>query len=85
MSTIPSNVKVVSNDPITTTSSTIQGQFLEVALALQKQTYVEITIDPDLINNTISISGTISAEFEGIGEEIRIKGIPNPFNAAGNG
>ena len=84
MATVPSNVKTVSNKPITTTSDSIQGQLLEVAIALQAQTYDEVTIDPDLVNNTITISATIKAEPNHIGDEIRIKGIPNPFPAAGS-
>ncbi len=55
----------MSNAPIETTSTTIQGQFLEVAIALEKAVddprngIDRVTIDPDTIAGTVQITATI--------------------------
>ena len=66
----------MSNNPITTTAATIQGQFLEVAFALEKSVddpsngIDRVTIDPDVIAGTIQITATIPISVVTTGDSI---------------
>lgn len=69
----------MSSDPITTTSTTIHGQFLEVAIALEKVVdsagfgINRVTIDPDTQTGLLTVTATIPIEVEREADQITIK------------
>lgn len=78
----------MSNAPISTTSTTIQGQFLEVAIALEKavddpsNNIDRVTIDPDTIAGTIQITATIPINVVTTGDSIILTASTNyPANS----
>ena len=78
----------MSNAPISTTSTTIQGQFLEVAIALEKAVddprngIDRVTIDPDTIAGTVQITATIPINVVTQGDSIILTASTNyPANS----
>lgn len=79
----------MSNNPIDTTSLTIQGQFLEVAFALEKSVddpangIDRVTIDPDVIAGTIEITAVIPINVITTGDSIILTASTNyPQNSS---
>ena len=81
----------MSYEAITTTATTIQGQFLEVAIAYKQATTNDqtgnskVTIDADMMTGLISIQATMFSDVELAGGQITITPTDTQFITIGVG